>query len=73
MIFGHVFILLIQSKVNSKSESNRSIIFQYVRQKDPVSEEVGYKQGRNWVNLRGGEDEIIHGVCPSVKCFAPLY
>ena len=36
-------------------------------------------QGRNWVILRGGrryifnrEDEIIHGVSPSVKYVAPL-
>ena len=72
-MFGHVFILSIKSILNSKSESNRSIIFQYVRQKDSVSEEVGYRQGRNWVNLKGGgEDEIIHGVSPSVKCVAPL-
>ena len=37
-------------------------------------------QGRNLVILRGGhryicnrKDEIIHGLCPSVKCVAPLF
>ena len=38
------------------------------------------RQGRNWVIFRGGcryicnrNDEIIHGLSPSVKCVAPLY
>ena len=37
-------------------------------------------QGRNWVILRGGrryiysrKDEIIYGLCPSVKCVASLF
>ena len=38
------------------------------------------KQGRNWVNLRGGAAkfvlgrmEIIHGLSPGVKCVAPIF
>ena len=40
----------------------------------------GHEQGRSWVTLRGGrryicyrKDEIMHGICPSEKCVAPLF
>ena len=40
----------------------------------------GNVQGRSWVILRGGrryvcnrKDEIIHGLCHSLKCVAPLF